>query len=140
MRFLVLPLVLLLAASGSAVIVLAASFGPGVDHKVQNISANAGAPTVGARYYFTDSEPSVSNTAADAVVVTEVMIDGNVVYEELEKVGNCSWKAIVTGTVVDLSEFNGYSVTPGDDIKWAVVPNAADVTHCKLVMDYNVSA
>ena len=134
-KLLVLPMILLLSVACSA-IVLEITFGLGVVHNATSIEGFAGAPIMDQKYYFTDV--GVSTTAGDAFVVSDATETGIVVFNEIEQAGDCSWTAYIADTAVALADLDGYAISAGNEIKWAVAPNNAAVTICKLDFDLNV--
>jgi len=134
-KLMVLPILLLLATVCSG-IVLEISFGQGITNNAASIEGFAGSPVVDQKYYFTAT--GVSTTAGSAFVVSDATETGTVVYNEISKVGECTWTAYISDTAVPLSELNGHAISSGNTIKWAVAPNNAAVTICKLEYDLNV--
>ena len=134
-RFFVLPLLVLLAASASA-ISLELWWGDNIVHNTSSIEARLNVPEVGVKQYFTVD--GVSENAGDAFVVSEAEVAGTVAYVEHNRQGDCTWTVYVSDTAVSLSNFNGHSVAENAEIKWAAEPNSETVTHCILLMDYNI--
>jgi len=134
-KAIVLLFALLFVGSATA-FTLEVLFGQGVSHHLPSGSVSSAAPSVGTRYFLTDT--GVTTSTGSATVFSEATIGGTIQYETYETQGDCTWSGVINTEVVALTSLNGRAISLGDKVYWSYVPNNPAVTSCKLKADLNV--